>query len=109
MSTSTGRRASVVGALVALLHVWLLSPLTVDDAAITYAYAHRAAQGYPLGTVTPGRPIVEGYSNFTWTIILSAFDRIGIRPETARRPRHCWPTGHVSPGPHGAPSCAVGW
>jgi hypothetical protein len=23
--------------------------------------------------------------------------------------RHSWPVGHVAPGPHGAPSCSVGW
>lgn len=41
----------------------------VDDAYISFRYAHNAARGYGL-TFNPGQRRVEGYTNFLWTVIM---------------------------------------
>lgn len=52
-------------ALVAALGAWIM-----DDAGISYAYARNVASGY--GFVSqPGRPPVEGFSNFLWVVVLA--------------------------------------
>lgn len=54
-------------ALVLLLGDWV-----IDDAGISYAYARNAALGH--GFVSqPGRPPVEGFSNFLWVVLLAPF------------------------------------
>jgi hypothetical protein len=68
---------------VAVVHYVALSAYTVDDAAISYAYASALAEGLPAGVVTAGEPIAEGYSNLSWTLLLAVAARIGIPPETA--------------------------
>lgn len=75
--------AAVLAAAVAVVHYVALSAYTVDDAAISYAYASALAEGLPAGVVTAGEPIAEGYSNLSWTLLLAVAARIGIPPETA--------------------------
>ncbi len=63
--------AAALAGLVALVHYIAVSAYTVDDAAISFAYASALADGLPPGIVTPGEPIAEGYSNPTWTVMLA--------------------------------------
>jgi hypothetical protein len=43
-----------------------------DDAMVSMRYAKNLAAGYGL-VWNPGHPAVEGYSNFLWTLLMSAF------------------------------------
>jgi hypothetical protein len=52
------------------LHVWQFRDFTVDDAAISYAYARNLAHGHGLVNIAGG-PRVEGYTNFLWVMFLS--------------------------------------
>ena len=52
------------------------SQFTIDDAYITFRYAHNLAQGNGL-VFNIGDP-VEGFSNFSWLVLLSGFDRLGV-------------------------------
>lgn len=49
----------------ALLGDWIM-----DDAGISYAYAGNLAGGHGLVS-QPGRPPVEGFSNFLWVVLLA--------------------------------------
>lgn len=82
-ATTPGERAVTVAAIVATVHYVALSAYTVDDAAISYAYASALADGLPPGVVTAGEPIAEGYSNPTWTVLLAVAVRLGVSPATA--------------------------
>src|SRR5690349_9225099 len=77
-----GRRASWVPALAAggsaVASAVVLRGFTCDDAAITYRFAEQAAAGQPLGTVAAGDPLVSGFSNPSWTLILAAGARVGL-------------------------------
>ena len=70
---------------VALAHFALRADFTIDDAAISYAYAHNFAAGHGLGVLTPGDFRVEGYSNFTWVMLLAGADVLGIDVEAASK------------------------
>jgi hypothetical protein len=54
------------------VHASLVQGWIVDDAAITFAYARNFAQGHGLVS-QPGVPPVEGYSNFTWLLLVAPF------------------------------------
>lgn len=62
--------------IVLLAYIW---NLTVDDAFISFRYALHLAQGYGL-VWNIGEPPVEGYSNFLWVVILSAFIYLKLDP-----------------------------
>lgn len=50
-----------------------------DDAFITFRYAHNWVSGHgPL--FNPGDAPVEGYSNFTWLVLIAAGMRMGLEP-----------------------------
>lgn len=54
------------------LHLVLLGNWIIDDAGISFAYSRNLANGY--GFVSqPGRPPVEGFSNFTWVLTFIPF------------------------------------
>ena len=55
-----------------LLHIFLFRDWIVDDAGISFAYARNLAQGFGLVS-QPGLEPVEGYSNFTWVLLLVPF------------------------------------
>ena len=57
---------------------------TVDDAGITYAYAHNLAQGAGL-RLTPLRPPIEGFSNFLQVLLLSVCDLAGTDLDSAAK------------------------
>ena len=54
----------------------LLGDWIIDDAGISYAYARNAAAGHGLVS-QPGRPPVEGFSNFLWVVLLMPFVGLG--------------------------------
>jgi hypothetical protein len=75
--------------LVAAGIAWLLFRMTYfagwmdDDAFISFRYARHAADGHGLVYNTGER--VEGYTNFLWTLLLSAAHRLGADiPRTAQ-------------------------
>jgi hypothetical protein len=57
------------------IHASTVNSWIVDDAAITFAYAPNAAQGYGLVS-QPFVPPVEGYSNFTWLLVMLLFNAL---------------------------------
>jgi len=68
----------LAGGIVILLAMeWLLFPLTVDDAYISYHYSNNLAQGHGL-VWHPGGDPVEGYTNFLWVVILAVFIKVGF-------------------------------
>ncbi|MBL4688021.1 MAG: hypothetical protein JKY37_25750, partial [Nannocystaceae bacterium] len=72
----------VVGLLipVAVLawHMWTVRMYTVDDAYISFRYARNLASGH--GLVYNLGESVEGYTNFSLTVVLGAGMAIGIDP-----------------------------
>ena len=55
-----------------LAGVVLLGDWIIDDAGISFAYARNFVQGHGLVS-QPGRPPVEGFSNFLWVMTLAPF------------------------------------
>lgn len=55
-----------------LLHALVFRNWIVDDAGISFVYARSLAQGFGLVS-QPGSAPVEGFSNFTWTVLLAPF------------------------------------
>ena len=71
--------AAIAGsALILFLHGWRYFGYTSDDAYISYRYARNLADGAGL-VWNPGEH-VEGYSNFLWTVLLAASDKLGAAP-----------------------------
>ncbi|CAN5672115.1 hypothetical protein BH10ACT1_BH10ACT1_28580 [soil metagenome] len=66
------------GAALATFSGLALRGFTCDDAAISYRFAQQFAAGHPLGTVTPGDPVVSGFSNPTWTLLLAGLRGLGL-------------------------------
>lgn len=71
LGTEGGARALalLVPFAVYLAGVALLGDWIIDDAGISFAYARNAAAGHGLVS-QPGRPPVEGFSNFLWVALL---------------------------------------
>jgi len=65
------------GIIILLLMEWLLFPLTVDDAYISFRYSDNLARGHGL-VWNVGEDPVEGYTNFLWVIIGAAAIRLGL-------------------------------
>lgn len=57
-------------------------PFKVDDAYISFVYAKNLVENHGL---TYNGIVVEGYSNFLWTILMAPFIRLGIDPLVAAR------------------------
>lgn len=75
--------AALAAALVgAVLHAWWHAGFTMDDAAISFSYARSLVDGTGLGVIEPGGARVEGYSNFSWVLLLALALAAGI-PVTA--------------------------
>lgn len=70
--------------LALLPYAWLVARYShlIDDAFISFRYAHHWAIGeglrFNLGSGTP----VEGFSNFLWVALLALGERAGVAPET---------------------------
>jgi len=69
-----------IGLLALVLHL-VPAVDTVDDAFITYRYAHNLATGRGL-VYNPGAPVV-GTSTPLWAAALAAGERLGVPPEAA--------------------------
>ena len=63
--------------VVFLFHYVWFSPWYVEDAAISFAFARNAALGEGF-VGYPGGERVEGFSNPTWTMVLTAGEFIGL-------------------------------
>lgn len=72
-------------AFIALFAHALSYRFLTDDAFISFRYAQNFAHGHGL-VFNPGGERVEGYSNFLWVLILAAFERVGVAPESAANP-----------------------
>lgn len=74
---------ALLGAIVALFgaHAGRAWDFTVDDAGITFAYAHNLATGHGL-VLTPGSERVEAATNFLWVLVLTPADWIHVSHET---------------------------
>jgi len=55
-----------------VVHALLFGPWIIDDAAISYVYARNLAAGHGF-IAQLGDALVEGYSNFTWVMLLTPF------------------------------------
>ena len=62
----------------------ILSPWYVEDAAISFSYAHQAALGEGF-VAYPGGERVEGFSNPSWTLLLTLLDALGVSPWVAAK------------------------
>lgn len=67
----------VTGVVVFLLFCWLLFPLTVDDAYISYRYSDNLASGHGL-VWNVGETPVEGYTNFLWVVVGAGVLKFGM-------------------------------
>ena len=56
----------------------------IEDAAISFAYAKNLAAGEGLVAYAGGER-VEGYSNFTWVVLLSLFEAVGLSSFTVAK------------------------
>ncbi|RME26543.1 MAG: hypothetical protein D6798_06495, partial [Deltaproteobacteria bacterium] len=76
------RHGAVLAALCALYLVHYLvfcvgQPFFIEDAGISFAYARNLVHGEGLAPF-PGGERVEGYSNFTWTLLVAFFYALGV-------------------------------
>ena len=80
----TGRRALLLGAAAVVLVVHSLAyNFVTDDAFISFVYSRNFAEhgelSFNLGQA------VEGYTNFSWTVLLGILMKLGIPPELSSR------------------------
>jgi hypothetical protein len=75
----------LVSVLLAVAHYMIFWGFTIDDAAITFAYAKSFVAGHGLGTPYAGGYRVEGYSNTLWLLLLAACRKLGVREELAAK------------------------
>ena len=76
-------RTWIVAALASAIFLclaWRFRDHRVDDAFISYRYAQNLAAGHGL-VFNPGER-VEGYTNFSWVVLLALGIKLGIRPES---------------------------
>lgn len=66
-----------VAVFVHLAHQWWYRAWTIDDAAISFAYARNLVDGWGLVAV-PGGERIEGYSNPLWVAMLAFWEVFGI-------------------------------
>jgi hypothetical protein len=68
--------------LPSVLLLWNLAklrPFTIDDAYISYRYSRNFAKG--LGLVYNEGERIEGYTNFSWTLLLGLGIKLGLDPD----------------------------
>lgn len=64
--------------IVGFAAMWRLRSFTIDDAFISYRYARNLADG--LGLVYNAGERIEGYTNFSWTVLLALGAKLGVDP-----------------------------
>jgi hypothetical protein len=71
--------ALIVGVLLHLVLVTVIGWWYVEDSAISFSFARRAASGDGFVAYAGGER-VEGFSNPTWTLLLTVLDLVGVNP-----------------------------
>lgn len=66
-----------------LLDIAIFWPFVLDDAWISFRYAQAWNNGFGL-VFNPGE-VVEGYTNFLWTIVIGLLMRLGLDPLVATK------------------------
>ncbi len=69
----------VLAVFMFLYYLWQFFPFTVDDAFITFRYSRNLADGFGP-TFNPGGPPVEGYTSFTWMILMAIPHLLKLNP-----------------------------
>jgi arabinofuranosyltransferase len=78
-------RVLLLGAAAVVLVVHsLIYNFVTDDAFISFVYSRNLAEHGRLAFDTRGTP-VEGYTNFSWTVLLGVLMLVGIPPEISSR------------------------
>lgn len=78
------KKIPVVGLILGLIMLWMVSAgrilgdWQVDDAYISYRYAWNLVHGY--GLVFNVGEVVEGYTNFLWTLLAGGAIALGLHP-----------------------------
>jgi arabinofuranosyltransferase len=87
---------AVLAALAAGAQAWALR-WTCDDAYISLRYAEHFVQGHGLVfNLDPSEAPVEGYTNFTWTMLLALGYALGIGGDAIETWSNAWGVGfHV--------------
>jgi len=80
-----GVKLALAGSLVVLLAHAAHYAFLTDDAFISFRYAVNWSHGAGL-VFNPGFEPVEGYTNFSWVVLLGLLDRVGLRPEVIAIP-----------------------
>ncbi len=80
-----GVNLALAGSLAVLLAHAAHYAFLTDDAFISFRYALNWSRGAGL-VFNPGFDRVEGYTNFSWVVLLGLLDRLGVRPETSAIP-----------------------
>jgi len=57
-----------------------LYPMTLEDAFITFNYAHAFAAGQGIGTWNVGQQPVEGFSSTLWMFLIGFGEKLGLSP-----------------------------
>ncbi|MBW2257020.1 MAG: hypothetical protein JRI25_20840, partial [Deltaproteobacteria bacterium] len=84
-----GGAVLVWGPVIAWMVMWsALLAWHVDDAGITYAYAHNAAEGLGFRAHAAAAP-VEGFSNPAWTLVLTGASLLGVKVHVASKVLQC--------------------
>jgi len=74
----SNRSTRLLGLVALLVFLALMNRFIQDDAFISFQYARNLAEGNGL-TFNPGER-VEGYTNFLWTLLISAGISVGLDP-----------------------------
>ena len=84
LDKATAASLAVLG-VVAVAHQLWWHDWFIEDAAISFAYTKHLVQGDGL-VAYPGGERIEGYSNFTWVLLLAPFHAIGLSGFEAAKP-----------------------
>ncbi|MCH9687847.1 MAG: hypothetical protein K0V04_40830 [Deltaproteobacteria bacterium] len=68
---------------VLIVNMWRVHWFTIDDSYISFRYARNLANGWGL-VYNPGEAI-EGYTNFSWTVVLAGGIELGLDPHTVAK------------------------
>lgn len=80
----TAMQAAVLPMLVVVASIALHGTWAIDDAGISWAYAHNLATG--RGSVAyPGGPVGEGFSNPLWVLALAGAESVGLRADLSAK------------------------
>ncbi len=80
-----GVKLALAGSLAVLLAHAAHYAFLTDDSFISFRYAVNWSQGAGL-VFNPGFERVEGYTNFSWVVLLGLLNGLGLRPEVTAIP-----------------------